>query len=60
VRFLCAGAALAQEEQRGARFSLGAGMTFFGVSVEQAARSTLPQYRAQAGFYALRFGAGGS
>lgn len=35
-------------------------MTFFGVSAEQAARSTLPQYRAQAGFYALRFGAGGS
>jgi outer membrane protein len=35
-------------------------MTFFGVSAEQAARSTLPQYRAQAGFYAIRFGAGGS
>ena len=35
-------------------------MTFFGVSAEQAARSTLPQYRAQAGFYAVRFGAGGS
>jgi outer membrane protein len=35
-------------------------MTFFGVSAEQAARSALPQYRAQAGFYAIRFGAGGS
>jgi outer membrane protein len=35
-------------------------MTFFGVSPEQAARSALPQYRAQAGVYALRFGAGGS
>lgn len=35
-------------------------MTFFGVSAEQAARATLPQYRAQAGFYAIRFGAGGS
>jgi len=35
-------------------------MTFFGVSAEQAARSTLPQYRAQAGLYAIRFGAGGS
>ena len=35
-------------------------MTFFGVSADQAARSALPQYRAQAGFYAIRFGAGGS
>lgn len=34
--------------------------TFFGVSAEQAARSALPQYQAQAGFYAMRFGAGGS
>ncbi len=35
-------------------------MTFFGVSAEQAARSVLPQYRARAGFYAIRFSAGGS
>lgn len=31
-------------------------MTFFGVSAEQAARSTLPAYEARGGVHALRFG----
>ena len=31
-------------------------MTFFGVSAEQAARSTLPAYEARGGLHALRFG----
>ena len=35
-------------------------MTFFGVSGEQAARSSLPAYEAKGGVHALRFGVGAS